>query len=453
MPRCAAFILLVAAAVLYAAPQPPAVPAAAQPSAHFDARAATDAWLATVPASAKAKSNSYFEGGYWLLLWDFLYGAAVMVVLLETGLSARMRDLAERRSAQPWFQSVIYAIEFIIVSAVLSFPLTLYEGFFREHRYGLSNQNFGSWMRDQIVALCVAVVLGAPIIATLFAIVRRLPRTWHLWGTLVTILFLMFFILIAPIYIFPLFNTYQPLQDQTIKNRILSMARANGIPATDVYQVNASRQSNRVSANVSGLFGTERITLNDNLLNRCSPAAVMSVMGHEMGHYVLHHIVNAVIFFCIVAAVAFTILRWALERSLSRWGARWHVRSIGDVAVLPLAALILSIMSFLSNPIGNTFTRTQEYEADIYGLNAAREPDGEVEADLLLGEYRKLDPSPLEEFLFFDHPSGRTRIYAAMRWKAGNLCLFDATLPCANPPSAFTAAPTGPSLPSVRPLR
>jgi STE24 endopeptidase len=98
--------------------------------------------------------------------------------------------------------------------------------------------------------------------------------------------------------------------------------------------------------------------------------------------------------------------------------------------LLPAAILILSILGFVSTPISNTYTRRQEYEADIFGINAARQPDGEAEVDLLLGEYRKLDPSPLEEFLFYDHPSGRRRIYPAMRWKAENLCLFDAALPC-----------------------
>jgi STE24 endopeptidase len=155
-------------------------------------------------------------------------------------------------------------------------------------------------------------------------------------------------------------------------------------------------------------------------------------MGHEMGHFVLHHLHHTVIFACIVVAVMFAILRWALEWALARWGARWKVRGIGDVAALPLAVLIVSILSFVFTPIGNTYTRTQEYEADIFGLNAARQPDGEAEADLLLGEYRKLDPSPAEEFIFFDHPGGRTRIYAAMRWKAENLCIFNKSLPCGN---------------------
>jgi STE24 endopeptidase len=160
-----------------------------------------------------------------------------------------------------------------------------------------------------------------------------------------------------------------------------------------------------------------------------------------------------VLFFSIVFAVLFALLRWALDRALTRWGIRWQIHGIGDLAVLPLAGLILSVFGFVFTPLGNTYFRTEEYEADIFGLNAARQPDGQAEAGLLLGEYRKLDPAPLEEFVFFDHPSGRTRIYAAMRWKAENLCLFDPTLPCGNPPNTLKASLGGPSHPSARLLR
>ncbi len=424
-----------ALAALSAPPKAPIVPLAAQASIHFDAYAATNAWMATVPAAVKARSDAYFEGTYWLILWDFLYGLAVMLLLLESKLSARMRDFAQRLTHFRWMQSFLYWIEFSAVAAVLTAPLTVYEDFFREHYYGLSNQNFSSWLRDQLIGLLVAMLLGGIAFAIVAAIVRRLPGTWHLWGTAVTIGFLIIGIVIGPVFIAPLFNTYTPLHNVAVRDQILSLARANGIPATNVYEVNASRQSKRVSANVSGLLGTERITLNDNLLDRCSPAAIMATMGHEMGHYVMHHIYNGVIFFSILVAIMFAVLRWSVDLLLARWGSRWDVRDISDIAVLPLIASILLTMTFLFTPIGNTFTRTQEYEADIFGLNASRQPDGEAEVDLLLGEYRKLDPTPLEEFIFFDHPSGHTRIYAAMRWKSENLCLFDQSLPCTNPPA------------------
>ncbi len=410
------------------------IPIAALASAHFNPDAATKAWLATVPRAAKAKSDAYFDGGNWLMLWDFLLGAAVMLFLLETRISARMRNRAGRITRFLWLQSFVYWIEFTIAITILTFPLTIYESFFREHRYGLSNQNLASWLRDFGVALAVSAALGGIAVATILAIVRRFPRNWPVLGTLAATAFLIVTIMIAPVFLAPLFNTYTPLPKSPIRNEILSLARENGIPAGDVFEFNASRQSDRVSANVSGLFGTDRISLNDNLLNRCSTGAVLSVMGHEMGHYVMKHVATSVLFGVLTLAVMFWILRWSLEAALGRRGVRWQIRGIADPAVLPLAAIILSILNFISFPIGNSFTRSQEYAADIFGLNAARQPDGEAEVDLLLGEYRKLDPSRLEEILFFDHPSGRTRIYSAMRWKAENLCLFDPSLSCRDQP-------------------
>jgi STE24 endopeptidase len=426
-------VLLPLAVCVWAAPPlAPQVPAEAEASDHFDAKVATDAWLATVTATDRAKSNKYFEGGYWLILWDFLYTAGVMVLLLETKLSARIRDWMERLAGAKFLQWWLYWVAFSAVGYALSFPLTVYEGYFREHRYGLSNLSFGGWFGEEMTGLALSAILGGLAFAALVLVVRRLPNSWHIWGTLVGIVFLCVAIVIGPVFIAPLFNKYKPLENQTIKRSILSLARANGIPATDVYEMDASKQSKRVSANVSGFLGTERITLNDNLLARCSPQAILSTMGHEMGHYVLHHIYDAAIFFTIVIALMFWALRSGMDRALARWGERWDLRGMGDVATLPLAVLILSMLGFMSTPVGNSFTRQQEYEADMYGINAARQPDGEAEVDLLLGEYRKMDPGPLEEMIFFDHPSGRTRIYAAMRWKAENLCLFDAALACMN---------------------
>ena len=309
----------------------------------------------------------------------------------------------------------------VLVAAVLSLPLTIYEDFWREHQYGLSNQTFASWFGDQLIGLALGLVAGGVAAVTFLVLVRRFPRSWQWWMTGFAIVFLGVTVVISPVFIEPLFNTYKPLTDSALKRQILSLARANGIPATDVYEVNASRQSKRVSANVSGLFGTERITLNDNLLKRCSPEAIESTMGHEMGHYVLHHVYIGVLFYGVFAALVLSVLHWAFERAIGRWGARWQIRGVSDPAALPLAILIVSTIAFLATPITNTFIRAQEYEADIFGLNAAQQQDGEAEVDLLLGEYRKMDPTPLEEFVFFDHPSGRTRIYAAMRWKAENL--------------------------------
>jgi STE24 endopeptidase len=199
------------------------------------------------------------------------------------------------------------------------------------------------------------------------------------------------------------------------------MARANGIPAREVYEMDASRQTTRISANVSGFANTMRITLNDNLLRRGSPEEILAVTGHEMGHYVLNHIYKDLEFLLIVSVLGFAWLRWSLDWCLARWGERWNVRGIGDPAVLPLVALLGSIFLFVLTPVLNTQTRTDEHEADMYGINASRQPDGFAQAAIHLGEYRKMKPGPVEEWIFFDHPSGYHRILDAMRWKGENL--------------------------------
>jgi STE24 endopeptidase len=226
---------------------------------------------------------------------------------------------------------------------------------------------------------------------------------------------------IAPVLIVPLFNDPKKLQDARVVAPILSLARANGMQTGEVWEIDASRQSKRISANVSGLLGTERITLNDNLLKRCTLPEIAATMGHEMGHYVLHHAYNAVLFFGVLTVFGFAFMRWGIVWALARWGDRWRLRGVDDVAALPLLAVLLGIYGFVLTPVTNTYSRTQEYEADIFGLNASAQPDGEALVDLKLGDYRKLDPGPVEEFLFFDHPSGRTRIYSAMRWKAEHI--------------------------------
>ena len=387
----------------------------------FNIKAAVDAYLATVPPEQRARSDAYFEGGYWLIFWDFLATVVVMWLLLRFKWSARMRDLAERITRLRPLQTVLYSVQLIVLVSLLTFPLTVYEGYFREHKYGLSNQTFGPWMRDQAVMLAVSLVLGAPLMMALFGVVRRLGKSWWVWGAVVVIAFSAFLDLIAPVYIFPLFNTYTKLQDRRVKDPILSMARANGIPVSEVYVFDASRQSKRVSANVSGFAGTMRISLNDNLLNRCTLPEIEATMGHEMGHYVMNHQYKGLVFEGVLILIGFAFLNWGLNAGLARWGQNWGVRGITDVAVVPLAVLILSFYIFALTPVENTITRTIEYEADIFGINASQQPDGEAEIDLKLGEYRKLDPGPLEEFIFYDHPSGRTRITAAMRWKAEHL--------------------------------
>ena len=387
----------------------------------FDPEAATKAYLATMTPEKKKQSDAYFEGGYWLRLWEFLYGVTVAWLLLRLGWSAGMRNFAERAARHRPVQTFIYWAQYACLTALLLFPLTVYEGFYREHKYGLATQSFGPWFGDRMKELALSVLFGGLAFVALYSVLRRAPRTWWIWGSLTAIAFVVLTFLISPVYIFPLFNTYTPLQDETIRGPILSLARANGIPAGDVYVMDASRQTTRISANVSGLFGTLRITLNDNLLKRCSLPQIEAVLGHEMGHYVLNHVYKGIVFLGILIVIGFAFFRLAFEALWRRHGGRWGVRGVADVAGMPIFTILIVSYLFILTPVTNSLTRTQEIEADMYGLNASRHPDGFAEVTLKLSDYRKLDPGKLEEIVLYDHPSGRTRIFAAMRWKAEHL--------------------------------
>jgi STE24 endopeptidase len=396
------------------------IPAGAQWSAGFDVDAATRAWLDTVSGAARAHSDAYFEGGYWLLLWNLLWTLAVAWLLLSGTRSARLRSSCERLSRYPVLQRLLYVLAYLLLAWLLSLPLDIYQNYFREHQYGLATQSFGPWFREQLIELAITLLLGAPFITLLYWIVRRAQQAWWLWASACSVAFLLFVLVIGPIFVEPLFNRYEPLGEGPVRASILSLARANGIPAQNVYVFDASRQTTRVSANVSGALGTTRIALNDNLLHTDDLGEIRAVMGHEMGHYVLNHIWRGLIYFGLLIVLALWLLEHTLQWCLRRWGARWALRDRADPAALPLVVALLAILGFLATPLSNTITRQMESEADIFGLNAAREPQAFAAVAMLLSTYRKLEPAGWEELLFYDHPSGRTRIHMAMQWLREN---------------------------------
>jgi STE24 endopeptidase len=382
-----------------------------------DAALATQAYLDRLPPQVVARANAYFEGGYWLQLWNLLVTLAISVVVLSGGRSARMRDWAQRIGRRAFLRDAIYGASFSVATFVLGLPLSIYQGFVREHQYGLATQTFGPWFAEQLIGLAVTSVIAGLGAGLLYGAIRRAGDRWWLWGTGVAVALVTLVLLIAPVWIDPLFNTYKPVRNGEIKAAVLAMAKADGVPADDVSEFDASRQTTRVSANVAGIFDTAAVRLNDNLLRRCTLPEIRAVMGHELGHYVLNHVYKGILEFGLVFMVGFLFAQWSMDRLLARFGTRFGLQGVGDVAGLPMLVAVFACFLFVATPVTNTLIRSQEIEADRFGLNLAREPHGAAEALLKLTEYRKPDPSPIEEFIFFDHPSTRFRVHDAMRWR------------------------------------
>ncbi|MEZ5460243.1 M48 family metallopeptidase [Dokdonella sp.] len=396
------------------------IPDAARPGPQFDVDKATQAYLDLLTPEQQAKSDAYFEGGYWLQLWGLLYGLVVAWILLRSGLSTGMRNLARRVSHRPWLVTMIYALQWLVVATVLALPMTIYTGFFREHAYGLAAQNFGEWSLDQLKGLLVSLVIVPPVIALAYAAIRKTGQRWWIWATCGAFVLILFMMMIAPVFLDPIFNDYKPLRQGEVREEILSLARANMIPDDNVVEFDASRQTTRISANVAGFLGTTRVAMNDNLLDRTSKPEIYAVLGHEMGHYVLNHGLRLVTYMTLVLGFGFWIVNRYFDRAMARWGARFGLEGRDDPAALPLALAILSLFFFLATPLTNSIIRQAEAEADAYGLNAANEPHGFAMVAMRLSTYRKIKPGPLEEIIFYDHPSGYARVHRAMLWLKEN---------------------------------
>ena len=395
--------------------------AAASAAQGFDVEAATRAYLDTLQGAARAKSDAYFEGGYWLPLWGALVSLVTYWLMLRFGWSAKWSAWASRVTKRRWVQPALYALPFTIAGAVLTLPWTIYVAFYREHQYGMSNQTFLEWFKEWGIMLGVGLVTGAIFFAIIYAVIRNSPKRWWLWGTAATGALLSVMILLAPVFIEPLLNKYTPMQAGPVRTEILRIAHEQGIPTEEVFVVDASRQTKRISANVAGLGPTIRIALNDNLLNRSNLAGIKAVMGHEMGHYKLYHIQKLLAYLTLMALAAFAFTYWAVPKLLARHGARWGVREVADPGSAPVFMALLAVIGIPFGIIFNSIVRYHESEADAFGLDAAHEPDGFAMTAMQLSEYRKIEPGELEEVLFYDHPSGRTRVHMAMDWKARNL--------------------------------
>jgi STE24 endopeptidase len=387
---------------------------------HFDPEKATQSWISTIPEDIRRKADTYSEGGYWLILWNFVVAALVAWLFLFGGLSTYIKkkaDKSPRRNAS----NLVYILLYFLLTWLLTLPLDFYQNFIREHQYGFSNQNFVQWFTTDVTTFLVELVIAGPFLVLIYRVFRKVKEKGWWWGAGISVICTILVIVVYPIFIAPLFNNYIPLKEAALKQRIMSMARANEVNIDQVYVYDESQQTKAFNANASGIGNTARISLNDNILNHCTDDEITAILGHEMGHYVLNHLIILSLEFGMLIVIGFGFVKWAFNKLAAKYGGRWGISSIQDVTSLPVLVFLFTFYFFIMTPVSNSIIRTVETEADNYGLNTAREPDAIASVFIKTADNNKIAPGYWEEIFFYDHPCRQKRILRAMKWKAENL--------------------------------
>jgi len=407
--------------------QPPA-PATSAPPAQLEAAATKEFRLSP---ELREKALQFSAAKYKLYFINAAYGVLVLVGMLALGWVAGIRDLAERISKRRFVQAMIFVPIFSIANDALVLPTGIYSQWL-SLKYQQSVQGWGSWAWDWVKGELIGSVIGILLVSLLYFMIRRSPRRWWFYFWLASIPIVIFFIFISPLLI-QLFFHFQPLgkTQPALAAQIQKVTQRGGleIPLDRMYEMKASEKLNALNANVSGFGASKRVTVWDTTIAKMTPDQILYVFGHEMGHYVLGHtrklLTMVSIMLLIFLFLGYSGMHWAI----GRWGPAWGVRSVDDWASLAILLALVSVFSFLADPLTNSFSRSVEHESDIYGIEVTRgivanPQETAAQAFQVLGEVNLADPEP-NEFIkvwLYNHPALNERLTFVRNydpWKNG----------------------------------
>jgi STE24 endopeptidase len=386
----------------------------------FDAAAATAAYLATLPPEVHAKASAYTQGGHWVLLWATLVSVAISWIVLRSGVLVGVRGGIESKRPRPWLAVVVVVVVDVILEGLLTTPWDAYAHWWREKSYGFTNRAFGGWLVEHLQMLLIGTIASLIVYAVLYWLIRRAPRTWWLWMGVATTATTVIFFILSLFLVEPLFNTYKPAPPGPVRDEVVAMAKAVGMPTDKILIYNGSKQSNRYTANAGGIFGYGRVAMSDVMFQKDADLSeVKGVVGHEMGHYVRKHILLGALFQGLGAVLTYGLVGLLFGWACRALGVR-GVTGLADPAGLPVISILTTVIALLLLPATNTFSRWVEADADHFSVVHFNEPDGLAKALVKTIEYRAATPGKLEEIIFYDHPSVGSRVRAMMDWKAAH---------------------------------
>jgi STE24 endopeptidase len=365
------------------------------------------------PDSADARQYNRIRR--WLGIAEFALSLVFLIVLVVTGWSGWLRDLAYKGAFQSYaFAVFLYAIMLMVIGKLLGFGLDFYS-YRLEQRYQLSNQKLRAWIWDEVKGLLVGAVLVSALAELLYFIIRQFSQHWWLVAWVGFLGVIVLIAQLAPVVLFPIFYKFEPLQDEELKLRLVRLGERAGTRVRGVYKWRLSEKSKKANAALTGLGNTRRIILADTLLDNYSPDEIEAVLAHELGHHVHKHILKSIGVQAGVTLVGFWAASWILQYAVNRW----HLFSaIYDFANLPLLVLIFAVLSFLLMPALNAFSRFNERQADRYAFENIGTVAPFISSMSKLAEQNLAErtPSRWVEWWFHSHPAVSRRIAAAESW-------------------------------------
>lgn len=353
----------------------------------------------------------------WLGIADFVIGFVFLIVLLATGWSGWLRDLAYRIGFGNYSLALfVYLLLLLVISKVLGLGLDFY-GFRLERRYKLSNQRFRSWLWDEVKGFLLGLVMGGIVVELLYFTMRQWPQNWWLLAWAVFMVLFVVLAQLAPVVLFPIFYKFEPLEDEELRRRLVVLSERAGTRVRGVYRWRLSEKSKKANAALTGLGLTRRIILADTLLDNYSPDEIEAVLAHELGHHFHRHILKSIFVQAGITLFGFWAANWTLHYALDHH--LFEFVQVSDFANLPLLALVATALSFLLMPALNAYSRYNERQADQYAFESIASVDPFVSSMNKLADQNLAErtPSRWVEVLFHSHPSISRRLAAAEEWR------------------------------------